>query len=301
MPTTLANIANSGAQLSDFPMSQQVTHRYYLGRYSLYQLDLRRAEAHLAFAFRNCPAPNRNPGENEVIYRNSRLTLIYLTACRLCLGRFPSQQLLQMYDLEPYFAPLMHAVRVGNLELLNKTLNSPDLMSWLVKKELFFLLKEKLAVLCWRSLIRKICIVSRSPSDTQLRVQLPSLLNVVQKLTGDPTYDIGDVECIAASLLDQVCCLCQHHSLLLLLSSIFMAKKLTQMEHWTTHLGLYQRVHTLCEKNSCPWKQESIPHDSLRLRDGRGIIKSSSKIIKNFSIHLFLPIEHHSTSNISAR
>ncbi|GJJ76047.1 hypothetical protein EMPS_08406 [Entomortierella parvispora] len=203
MPTTLANIANSGAQLSDYPMSQQVTHRYYLGRYSLYQLDLRRAEAHLAFAFRNCPMPARDKDENAVIYRNSRLILIYLTACRLCLGRFPSRQLLQIYGLEPYFAPLMHAIRVGNLELLNNSLNSPELMGWLVKKELFFLLKEKLVVLCWRSLIRKICIVSRSPSDTQLRVQLPTLLNVVQTLTRDPTYDIGDVECIAASLLDQ--------------------------------------------------------------------------------------------------
>lgn len=217
MPTMLANIKNSGVQLTDYPMGQQVTHRYYLGRYHLYQLDLRRAEAHLEFAFRNCPplGPDSDEFEygNGVISRNSRLILIYLTACRLCLGRLPSQQLLQQHGLNPYFAPLIRAVKVGDLGLLEKAFRSPDLMGWLVKKELFFLLKEKLTVLCWRSLIRRVCLLTRSPSDVQLRVPLQALLHAAQILTGDTSYDIWDVECIAASLLDQVCaacCQCNH-------------------------------------------------------------------------------------------
>ncbi|CAO3566826.1 unnamed protein product [Mortierella alpina] len=204
MPTMLANISKAGVRLSDFPMSQQVTHRYYLGRYYLYQLDLRQAEKHLSFAFRNCPDPSRDEGENIVIYQNSRLILTYLTACRLCLGRIPHIQLLRMYDLDLCFTPLVTAVRKGDLKLLQQTLNAPDLRSWLVKKEIYFLLKEKLEVICWRSLIRHVCIVSRGPTDPpQTRVSLEVLLDIVRALLMDNSYDIWDIESITASLLDQ--------------------------------------------------------------------------------------------------
>ncbi|KAF9573294.1 hypothetical protein EC968_008834 [Mortierella alpina] len=204
MPTMLANISKAGVRLSDFPMSQQVTHRYYLGRYYLYQLDLRQAERNLSFAFRNCPDPSQDDVANETIYQNGRLILTYLTACRLCLGRIPHSQLLRMYNLEFCFTPLVTAVRRGDLKLLRQTLDTTDLMSWLVKKEIYFLLKEKLEVLCWRSLIRRVCMVSRGPMDPpQTRVSLEILLNVVRALLMDNTYDIWDIESITASLLDQ--------------------------------------------------------------------------------------------------
>ncbi|KAF9386598.1 hypothetical protein BGX21_000742 [Mortierella sp. AD011] len=203
MPTMMANISKAGVNLSDFPMSQQVTHRYYLGRYLLYQLDLRRSEKHLKFAFNNCPGPSQDETENMVTFKNSRLALLYLTACRLCLGRMPSLQLLQAYNLDTYFQPLITAVKSGDLSLLQRSLSSPELMSWFVRKEIYFLLKEKLAVLCWRSLIRRTCLVSRRPTEPQMRVQLEALLSVARALTKDDTYDIFDVECITASLLDQ--------------------------------------------------------------------------------------------------
>ncbi|KAF9940288.1 hypothetical protein BGZ65_007544 [Modicella reniformis] len=204
MPTMIANISKAGVELSQYPMNQQVTHHYYLGRYHLYQLDLRRAERELSFAFRNCPIPSQDEETDRVIYNNSRLILMYLTACRLCLGRVPSGELLQAYDLHTYFTPLVTAVQFGNLALLRQTLTTPDLMFWFVRKEIYLLLKEKLTVLCWRSLIRRICLVSRRPTDPpQMRVQLGALLHIARTLTGDETYDIFDVECITASLLDQ--------------------------------------------------------------------------------------------------
>ncbi|KAI7824063.1 hypothetical protein BC939DRAFT_152412 [Gamsiella multidivaricata] len=207
IPTMIANISKAGVDLSSYPMSQQVTHRYYLGRYYLYQLDLRRAERELAFAFRNSPDFGDDESDNGIIYNNSRLILIYLTSCRLCLGRMPAMQLLEAYNLLPFFAPLMTAVKLGNLALLDQTLSSPDFMMWFVKKEIFFLLKEKLTVLCWRSLIRRVWLASQHPPEPpQLRVQLEVLFNVVLELIKDSTYDIYnifDIECITASLLDQ--------------------------------------------------------------------------------------------------
>ncbi|KAI8358294.1 hypothetical protein B0O80DRAFT_520893 [Mortierella sp. GBAus27b] len=168
MPTLINNISKAGADLSQYPMSQRVTHQYYLGRYHLYQLDLRRAERELDFAFRNRPDFVHDEYTDKITFSNGRLILIYLTACRLCLGRIPSTQLLQEYNLYTFFGPLITAIKSGNLKLLHQTLAIPQFVSWFVKKEIYFLLKEKL--------------------DT---------------LTGDNTYDILDIECITASLLDQ--------------------------------------------------------------------------------------------------
>ncbi|KAG0250924.1 hypothetical protein BG011_007977 [Mortierella polycephala] len=206
IPTMMSNISVAGVKLSDYPMSQQVTYRYYVGRYHLYQLDLRRAERDLSFAFRNRPSPSLDESENEVIYKNSRLILIYLTACRLCLGRLPSLQLLQVYRLEVYFAPFIRAIKKGDLGILDRTLAAPDQMAWLVKKEIFFLLKEKLRVLCWRSLICSVTRASQVPNKPAVtRIPLQAVLDIVLALTKDNSYDIWDIECITASLLDQVC------------------------------------------------------------------------------------------------
>lgn len=40
--------------LEQFPMSQQVTYRYYVGRLAMFDGDYARAEAALAFAFLRC-------------------------------------------------------------------------------------------------------------------------------------------------------------------------------------------------------------------------------------------------------
>ncbi|KAF9181251.1 hypothetical protein BGZ50_005619 [Haplosporangium sp. Z 11] len=206
IPTMMSNISVAGVKLSDYPMSQQVTYRYYVGRYHLYQLDLRRAERDLSFAFTNRPNPSLDENENEIIYKNSRLILIYLIACRLCLGRLPSLQLLQVYGLEVYFAPFIKAIKKGDLGTLDRTLAAPDQMAWLVKKEIFFLLKEKLRVLCWRSLICSVTRASQVPNQPAVtRIPMQAVLDVVLALTKDDSYDIWDIECITASLLDQVC------------------------------------------------------------------------------------------------
>lgn len=197
----LANISKAGVKLKQFPMSQRVTQSYYLGRYYLYQLDLRTAEHYLGFAFRNCV--NAGDAENEVVHWNSHLILTYLTACRLCLGKMPSLQLLQDYGLDMYFSPLMTAIKLGDLALLQDTLES-DRSDWYIKKEIYFLLKEKLTILCWRSLFRRVSLVAHQPNPQQVRVQLQDFLVVAQKLTRDDSYDVLDIECVIASLMDQV-------------------------------------------------------------------------------------------------
>ncbi|KAF9911797.1 hypothetical protein EC991_002099 [Linnemannia zychae] len=199
LPTMIANIGKAGVKLEQYQMSQQVIHRYYLGRYALYQLDLRTTIRQLSFAFRNCPPLDSDPEANKITFKNARLILIYLIAARLCVGIFPSHQLLKQYELDIYFATLIRAVKLGDLGLLDQHLDDPRVMGWFVKREIYFLMKEKLRVLCWRSLIRRVWLLN----GRQARVYLDPLVGVVQALTKDPSFDIWDVECIVASLLDQ--------------------------------------------------------------------------------------------------
>ncbi|KAG0367391.1 PCI domain-containing protein 2 [Mortierella sp. AD032] len=124
----IANIGKAGVKLEQYYMSQQVTHRYYLGRYALYQLDLRSAIRQLAFAFQNCPPLDSSDSEsqaNKITYKNSRLILIYLIAARICLGVFPSDRLLRHYELDIYFSTLIRAVKLGDLGLLDQHLDDP--------------------------------------------------------------------------------------------------------------------------------------------------------------------------------
>ncbi|KAG0294254.1 hypothetical protein BGZ98_001841, partial [Dissophora globulifera] len=204
MQTLMNNVRNAKVNLAEYPMSEQVTYQYYVGRYHLYQSNLRDAERELAFAFNHRPPLGMDEHENRITYGNTRLILIYLTACRLCLGRLPSYHLLAEYGLDRYFQPLVDAVKTGHLGKLEAAWEDPASMSWFVSREIYLLLKQKLPVLCWRSLIRRTCLASRGPNDPpQMRVDLEALLHVVRKLTGDDTFDIWDVECITASLLDQ--------------------------------------------------------------------------------------------------
>ena len=215
----------------------------------MYQLDLRRAERELSFAFRNRPSLSNDEDSDRIIYTNGRLMLLYLTACRLCLGLFPSEQLLHEYDLHSYFAPLMKAIKSGDLNLLQQTLSVPIFVAWLVKKEIYFLLKEKLDVLCWRSLIRRTCLVSRSLSNPpQMRVPLDGLLDVARALTRDTSYDIFDVECITASLLDQVGATCYYCGLTVRFDMFY---RVLMLNRSLSILGLHQGVYTLEEKGSC--------------------------------------------------
>ncbi|KAF9970776.1 hypothetical protein BGZ73_006470 [Actinomortierella ambigua] len=226
IPTLISNISKANVDLREYPMSEQVTHRYYLGRYHLYKLDLRKAEHHLAFAFRNCeysdldyPDPER--GGTAVSFRNRRLILIYLAACRLCLGILPKPGLLQTFGIDTYFAPLVYAVKFGDLRQLRQSLSLDDHSSssvalWFVRKEIYFLLVEKLTLLCWRSLLRRMCLLSTSSSG-QMRVDLRVMLQVIQALLRTPPaqtsttgeeaeeeeYDLSDIEAIVVSLLDQ--------------------------------------------------------------------------------------------------
>lgn len=117
----------------------------------------------------------------------TRLILTYLITANLPLGIFPSPALLQKYDLQHLYQPLIKHLKVrfhlclqkradmsqdGNYRALLGHLD--DWQDWHVRKGTYLLLREKLEVLCWRNLIRK-AFVSLNPvldRKTDLREQV---------------------------------------------------------------------------------------------------------------------------------
>ena len=93
-----------------------------------------------------------------VLNQSSRCIFIQLCAAGIPLGIFPSQDLLDLFQVDQYFAPVILAMKAGDAVALNLALNSWDAMSWFLKQWIHAVLKEKCIVLLWRNLVRRTCV-----------------------------------------------------------------------------------------------------------------------------------------------
>ncbi|GAA95016.1 uncharacterized protein L969DRAFT_18954 [Mixia osmundae IAM 14324] len=179
----------------DFPKSDRVTYRYYIGRIYLSQRRLRQARQELQAAFDLC---------SPAAYAQCRMLLIFLIAASLPLGILPSKLLLQQYDLEPQYGPLTDALKLGDYTACVQALDR--WREWHRSKGAYVLLKEKLEVICWRNLCRKVLWIlskGRPTSEGPPTLPLDKLLAAAQYAWRDPTLDLDDMHCVAASLNEQ--------------------------------------------------------------------------------------------------
>ncbi|KAF9939442.1 COP9 signalosome (CSN) subunit [Mortierella alpina] len=102
-------------ELEEFPMAHQVTIRYYTGVLSFFNEDFKKAESDLQFAIDHTP---------RKFHHNRRLILHYLIPTRLLHGSLPSDELLEEFpELSGLYKSLAVAVKTGNLQLFDETLN----------------------------------------------------------------------------------------------------------------------------------------------------------------------------------
>jgi hypothetical protein len=141
--TFISNIDSGGVVLDNFPISQQVTYRYYLGRYALLQGQLKKAKDNLWFAFTHCHAQQPY---------NKRVILHYLIPTMIVLGQFPSARLLDKYQLTDQFSHLLHTLKCGNVHGYLAHLEKH--IDYFYGKMTYFLLRERGIVLVWRCLIK---------------------------------------------------------------------------------------------------------------------------------------------------
>ncbi|PFX18552.1 PCI domain-containing protein 2 [Stylophora pistillata] len=95
-----------------FKLAHLVTYRYFVGRKAMFDSDFKAADDYLSFAFERCSVS---------CSKNKRAILIYLIPVKMLLGYIPKEDLLHKYNLNQ-FVDVVKSVRMGNLALLNETL-----------------------------------------------------------------------------------------------------------------------------------------------------------------------------------
>lgn len=148
-----------------YPASQRVTYLYYLGRFHFSNNHFYRAQLCLQEAYNQCHA--RCIGQR-------RLILIYLIGTNLIVGRFPSKVFLSRPEsagILEKFAPIAKAIRKGDISAFKRSLG-PDSGNekWLFRKGLLLPLLSRAEVLVWRSLARRVFLITyQVPSDPNSR------------------------------------------------------------------------------------------------------------------------------------
>lgn len=161
-----ASINAHSPPLSYFPASQRVTYLYYLGRYLFANNLFFPAMTALQSAYDQC---------HKQALNQRGLILAYLISCNIILGRFPSNSLLQRPEargLADAFLPLCQIIRRGDLSSFKSYLavDSPH-ADWFAQKGILLQLRNRCEILVWRSLARKVFILSGFHGDQTLQAQ----------------------------------------------------------------------------------------------------------------------------------
>lgn len=136
-----SNVDSSNIKFSQYPKSQLVEYRYFLGRFYLDRGQQIKAYAYLKWSFDNALL-NSN---------NKRRILQILIPTSILLGRFPTLQLLQQYNLSEIYWPLITATKTGNYSRYMQHLEG-EYKSWFYKNRLLILLKTRSKILLFRQI-----------------------------------------------------------------------------------------------------------------------------------------------------
>jgi len=159
----LIRAIDSSTNKDEFPLAQQVTYKYYVGRKAMFDSKYVEADQHLSFAYENCHKEKR---------KNLRSILIFLVPVKMLLGKLPPLDILENHNLNQ-FVDVSVALKEGNLKALNEAL---------AKHEKFFihtgtyLIIEKLKSITIRTLFRKVHLILGSH-----QIPLKKLLSVLEK------------------------------------------------------------------------------------------------------------------------
>ncbi|KAI8083291.1 uncharacterized protein B0P05DRAFT_536811 [Gilbertella persicaria] len=186
--TFINNIRSGEIDLSLYPISQQVTYKYYIGRYALYHGRLKQAQECLLFAFQKC-----HPDQ----WHNKRMILHYLIPTRIILGYFPKHALLETYNLVNPYLNLIQCLKVGNIQGYLDHLEIH--FNYFYHHLTYVLLKERGIVLVWRCLIRN---MYTQLGSTVPIIHFDHILAAIQFAT-QSDYALEDIECMLVSLVSQ--------------------------------------------------------------------------------------------------
>lgn len=165
-----------------FPLHEQVTYKYFVGRKAMYDSDYKNANEYLSFAFRNCP---------DQCHRNKRMILIYLIPVKMLLGIMPRQATLEKYDLMQ-FLDLISALKQGNVRKLDQVIE--DQQRFFIDTGIY-LIVEKLKMIAYRNLFKHVWIIGQTH-----QIDLNHFVEAL-KFVGEDDMTIEETHCIVATLI----------------------------------------------------------------------------------------------------
>lgn len=172
--------------LDEFPKSQQVTVRYYVGVLAFLGEEYGKAATELEFAFAHC---------HRAADHNRAMILTHLVPVKLLNGAVPAPELLQAFPkVNALYAPFLQAFRQGDVRAYDQALANPVLEKALVRRGTFIAM-EKAREACLRTLFRKVWHLKQSPT----RLPIPALETATTSLGLE--YSAQEVEWFVANLI----------------------------------------------------------------------------------------------------
>ncbi|XP_020631277.1 PCI domain-containing protein 2-like [Orbicella faveolata] len=178
----LIRAIDSATIKDQFKLAHLVTYRYFVGRKAMFDSDFKAADEYLSFAFQHC---------NISSSKNKRAILVYLIPVKMLLGYIPKEEILYKYNLTQ-FVDIVRSVRMGNLALLNETLEGQQ--AFFIQCGVYLIL-EKLKIITYRNLFKKVALLLKTH-------QLPlDAFVIALKTMQVEDIDVIEVECIVANLI----------------------------------------------------------------------------------------------------
>lgn len=186
----LIRAIDSSPYKDQFPIAQQVTYRYFVGRKAMFDSDYRSADEYLSFAFEKC---------HKDSIKNKQRILTYLVPVKMLLGLMPAKHVLERYNLMEFWQ-LACAVKEGNLRQIDKVMDEYDRF---FKNAGIYLIVEKLKIIARRNLFRKVCINERQVQEDQSKAHQIDIrkFQAALQMMGEGDVDADETQCIAAHLI----------------------------------------------------------------------------------------------------
>ncbi|CAH2105479.1 unnamed protein product [Euphydryas editha] len=165
-----------------FPLAQQITYRYFVGRKAMFDSDYRMADEYLSFAFQKC---------HRRSHKNKRLILTYLIPVKMLLGYMPTRNLLQKYDLLQFW-DLTSVVKNGDLRGIDRIMEMHE--TFFISAGIY-LIVEKLKIIAYRNLFRKVYL-----AENTHQIEIASFQAALQ-IMGQEDVDSDETLCIVANLI----------------------------------------------------------------------------------------------------
>ncbi|KAG5684489.1 hypothetical protein PVAND_013720 [Polypedilum vanderplanki] len=165
-----------------FPLAQQITYKYFVGRKAMYDSDYKLSDEYLSFAFNHCLTK---------FWKNKRLILIYLVPVKMLLGHMPRKETMEKFKV-PQFYELANALKQGNIRQFD------DVMQ---KYEAFFIdtgiyiIVEKLKIIAYRNLFKKVYLILQTH-----QIDLQHFFTALQ-FVGEEDITMDETHCIVANLI----------------------------------------------------------------------------------------------------